>query len=154
MNTIKLNTLGDKVIVRKAAENGGNAGGDTGGTGGGGAFEYLDITNVTEMAGDLKLLLLTMAYMGKVPQTVKVGGVTLKQGIAPASGYMQGIVYLPGSEEFTQLINAITAISIDFSTVINMQGQVLTIQEMFAMYGVQSDIDAIPRITEEQFYTL
>lgn len=33
MNTIKLNTLGDKVIVRKAAENGGNAGGDTGGGG-------------------------------------------------------------------------------------------------------------------------
>lgn len=30
MNKIILNTLGDKVIVRKAAENGGNAGGDTG----------------------------------------------------------------------------------------------------------------------------
>lgn len=33
MNKIILNTLGDKVIVRKAAENGGNAGGDNGGGG-------------------------------------------------------------------------------------------------------------------------
>lgn len=124
-------------------------------SGGGSSFEYLDITNVTGMNGQLKGLLCQMAYMGKVPQTIKVGSNTFKQGIAPISGYMTMVgSFDVGSEEFTQAINVITAISIDFSATINMQGQVLTIQEMFAMYGVQSDIDTIPRLTEEEFYNL
>ena len=152
MNTILLNTISDgKVIVRKTAENGGNEGGSEGGS----AFEYLDITNVTGMNGNLKVLLLQMAYMCKVPQPVKVGSVTMKQGIAPLGGYMYIVgSTLPGSEAFTQVTNAITAISIDFSTTINIEGQVMTIQELFTMYGVQADIDAIPRITESEFYNL
>lgn len=30
----------------------------------------------------------------------------------------------------------------------------MTIGEIFAMYGVQEQIDAIPRLTKEEFYTL
>lgn len=60
----------------------------------------------------------------------------------------------PSSEEFKTVLNGITAMSINFSDTINMQGQVLTIGEMFAMYGVQTEIDAIPRLTKEQFYSL
>lgn len=151
MNTIKLNTLGDKVIVRKTADGGNEGGGNAGGS----TFEYLDVTNVTGLDGILKFLLFQMAYMGKVPQTVKVNSITMQQGIAPLGSYMYAFSStLSGSEAFTQAVNAITAISIDFSTTININGQVMTIPELFTMQGVPLDIDAIPRITEEEFYTL
>lgn len=126
-----------------------------GGESGGSNFEHLDITNVTGMGGQLKILLLQMAYMCKVPQTFKVGGHTFKQGINSAGSYMfMAGAFSPSSEEFDTVMNGITAMSINFSDTINTQGQALTIGEIFAMYGVQAEIDAIPRITKEQFYNL
>lgn len=151
MNTIKLNTLGDKVIVRKTADGGNEGGGNEGGS----TFEYLDITNVTGMNGILKLMLIQVAYMGKVSQTIKVNNRIMKQGTAPIGSYMYiAGSTLEGSEAFTQVINAITAISIDFSTTINCEGQMMTISEIFTMSGMPLDIDAIPRITKEEFYNL
>lgn len=125
------------------------------GESGGSTFEYLDITNVTGMGGNLKTLLLQMAYMGKIPQTFKVGANTFKQGINPSGAFMtMAGAFNLSSEEFKTVLNGITAMSINFSDTINMQGQVLTIGEVFAMYGVQAEIDAIPRLTKEQFYDL
>lgn len=154
MNIAKLNTasLDDKTFIIKR----GTSGGSTPDTpSGGSSFEYLDITNVTGLGGNLKMLLLQMAYMTKVPQTFKVGSITLTQGVAPSSSYMTMVgAFQPGTEEFATVMNGITAMSINFSDTINMQGQVVTIQEVLAMYGVQAEIDAIPRITKEQFYSL
>jgi hypothetical protein len=150
MNTTTLNmtTLdGGNVIIKRGTAPAPPSGGST--------FEYLDITNVTGMGGDLKFLLLQMAYMCKVPQTFKVDSKTIKQGINPAGAFMtMAGAFLPSSEEFNIVMNGITAMSVNFSDTINIQGQVLTIGEMFAMYGVQAEIDAIPRITKEEFYSL
>ncbi len=126
-----------------------------GGESGSSTFEHLDITNVTGLGGKLKKLLLQMAYMCKIPQTFKVGSSNFKQGIGPASAFMtMAGAFSPATEEFNTVMNGITAMSVNFSDTINMQGQVLTIGEVFAMYGVQAEIDAIPRLTKEQFYTI
>ena len=160
MNTIVLNVTSldnDGIIILKDKSTSGGSTPPSGGSGegGGSTFEYLDITNVTGMGGNLKMLLLQMAYMGKIPQTFKVGANTFKQGISPSGTFMtMAGAFTPSSEEFKTVLNGITAMSINFSDTINMQGQVLTIGEVFAMYGVQAEIDAIPRITKEQFYDL
>lgn len=133
----------------------------SGGESGGSTFEYLDITNVTGLGGQLKMLLLQMAYMCKVPNTVKIqmpdveGYVTISQSVGPASGWAASAGrFVVGTEEFRLAMDAVSAMSINFSDTINMQGQVLTIGEVFAMYGVQAEIDTIPRLTKEQFYNL
>lgn len=128
---------------------------------GGSTFEYLDITNVTGFRGQLKFILLQMAYMCKVPNTVEIqkpdveGSTTINQFVGPAPGWgLAAGTFQGGTEEFILAVDAVSAISINFSDTINMRGQVMTIGEMFAMYGVQAEIDAIPRITKEQFYDL
>jgi hypothetical protein len=127
----------------------------SGGEGGGSTFEYLDITNVTGAGSQLKYLLLQMAYMCKIPQAFKLNDKTFMQSIGPAGGPMSMAgAFAPGSEEADTVLNGITAVSINFSDTINMQGQVLTIGEVLAMYVEQEYIDAIPRITKEQFYDL
>ena len=130
------------------------AGGGSGESGGSNV-EYIDVTNVTAIGGALKDLLFQMGYMLKASQTIKIGSVTIKQGISPSGSYMAMAGEIGISNvEYPTFRNNIIALSINFSDTINMQGQVLTIGEMFAMYGVQTEIDAIPRLTKEQFYDL
>ena len=158
MNTTTLNmtTLDGGVIIKK-----GTAPAPPSEESGGSTFEYLDITNVTGLGGQLKMLLLQMAYMCKVPNTVKIqmpdveGYVTISQSVGPATGWgVSAGRFVVGTEEFRLAVDAVSAMSINFSDTINMQGQVLTIGEVFAMYGLQANIDAIPRLTKEQFYSL
>ena len=99
--------------------------------------------------------------MCKVPKAVEIqipnveGSRTIGQMVGPASGWGTSAGYFqPGTEEFRLALDAVSAMSINFSDTINMQGQVMTIGEICAMYGIQAEIDAIPRITKEQFYTL
>lgn len=153
MNTTTLNmtTLDGGVIIKKGTAPAPPSGGESGGSN----LEYLDVTNVTAMDGRLKDLLFQMGYMLKASQTIKIGGTTIKQGISPSGSYMAMAGSIGMSNvEYPTFRNNIIALSINFSDTINMQGQVMTISEMFAMYGVQANIDAIPRITKEQFYSL
>ena len=146
-----MTTLDGGVIIKKGTAPAPPSGGESGGS----TFEYLDITNVTGMGGQLKFLLLQTAYMCKIPQTFKVGAANFKQGVSPVGAYMtMAGAFSPSSEEFNTVMNGITAMSVNFSDTINMQGQVMTIGELFAMYGLQADIDSIPRITKEEFYNL
>jgi hypothetical protein len=128
---------------------------------GGSTFEYLDITNVTVFGGDLKFLLLQVAYMCKIPKTTVIqkpdtsDSVTIHEGVLIASGWaLAAGGFKAGTEALRQSTDAVSAMSINFSETINIRGQVMTIGEMFAMYGMQAEIDAIPRITKEQFYDL
>ena len=163
MNTTTLNmtTLDGGNVIIKRGESGGSTP-PSGGESGGSTFEYLDITNVTGMGGQLKFLLLQLSYMCKIPQSALIkdpnnaeSSVTIHQGVAPSSGWVGASVkFDPGTEAFRLALDAVSAMSINFSDTINMRGQVMTIGETFAMYGVQAEIDAIPRPTKEQFYTL
>lgn len=132
MNTIKLNTLGDKVIVRKAAaENGGNEGG-TGGTGR--DIEYFSVTN-NESAGELIFLmsLVKLDYSGNI-------------NIVTSAGYI----------DVTDSNRAnLIAIGIDMTLPIVMDGVKTTPREWFESIGL-SDLSIFgwTPITEEEFYTL
>lgn len=137
----------------------GESGGESGD--GGSTFEYLDITNVTGFGGGVKDVLLQMAYMCKIPKATEIqhpngeNYTTLNAGVSP--GYSIAILvgrFFDSEEAKNSVMDAVSAMSINFSDTINIRGQVLTIGEIFAMYGVQAEIDAIPRITKEQFYNL
>lgn len=142
MNTIKLNTLGDKVIVRKAAENGGNAGGDTGGSGGGSAssVEYLDVSNINIY--ELDVLIGAALECKGVSDTLSM--------VSPAGAVVP----------LAQLIGiTITQAKVDFNTPIiqNRGGAIVkqTVLEALLSQGFTQDyLAAIPRLTEEEFYTL
>lgn len=142
MNTIKLNTLGDKVIVRKAAENGGNEGGDNGGSGGGSAssVEYLDLSNV----GIFEINALATAML-------ECKGISDRMSIVAPAVNVQPFIEALGI--------TITQAKVDFNTpIVMIQGGAVVKQtalEKILSAGITQDqLDAIPRITEEEFYTL
>lgn len=127
MNTIKLNTLGDKVIVRKAAENGGNAGGDTGGV------VYLDLTTVP----------------GAQELAVTASLVKMKQDdgsytIAPP---IQSIT-TTGSIDMNKLLAAVAMAVNPNDKVVFSYGE-MTINESVGGY-----LSQLPEITEEEFYSI
>lgn len=131
------------------------------GESGGSTFEYLYITNVAGLGSGVKNLLLQMAYMCKIPKTTEIqhpngeSYTTLNAGVAPGNSVAILVgMFFDNAEATNSVMDAVSAISINFSDTINTQGQVLTIGEVFAMYGLQANIDAIPRITKEQFYSL
>lgn len=145
MNTIKLNTLGDKVIVRKAAENGGNAGGDTGGSGGS-SIEYLDVSDM-ELSRDSKLYLL--AGMSVHAKAITQNGVVL--AIAPSIASLSTML-----TDITAI--SIKALAVDFSAtyaeyfISAGQGGSFTVKDFLLRFGfTEEELAAIPRITKEEF---
>lgn len=134
MNTIKLNTLGDKAIVRKAAENGGNAGGDTGGTGGN--MEYISLEDVNFASTAVRTALIKMSYAFKY--------------LYENDGSKNIII----TAMYNKPENAtVYAVAIDFSFKIGDKSMIFSVKEWLAqMAGL--DTDTLPRITEEEFYNL
>ena len=133
MNTIKLNTLGDKVIVRKTAD-GGNEGGDTGGTGGN--MEYISLEDVNFASTAVRTALIKMSYAFKY--------------LYEHDGSKNIII----TAMYNKPENAtVYAVAIDFSFKIGDKSMIFSVKEYLAqMAGL--DTDTLPRITEEQFYTL
>lgn len=126
-------------------------------------IEYLDVSGLVDV-GMLKTLLLQSSYLVKKPQTITIdtsegantGTVTMDRGIAPSASW--GIVagrFREGTDNYFQMEEAVTACSLDFGiTIINETIQ-MTLGEMLVMVGfTQEQLDAIPRLTKEQFYDL
>ena len=152
-----MTTLDGGVIIKKGTAPAPPSGGESGGS----TFEYLYITNVAGLGSGVKDMLLQMAYMCKISKTTEIqhpdgeSYTTLNAGVSPS--YSIAILvgrFFDNAEAINSVMGAVSAISINFSDTINIRGQVLTIGEVFAMYGLQANIDAIPRITKEQFYSL
>ena len=134
MNTIKFNTIG----TPKAS--GGNSGG---GGGSASTMEYIDVSG----AGDL------------VKASLVQYACYVKSYIEDYDAYMVGsTLYILGVMT-SNPTKATSAIAIDFSNVFVMKMgdtiQSKTVAEAVLQNGAtQADIDALPRITEEEFYTL
>lgn len=126
MNTIKLNTLGDKVIVRKAAENGGNAGGAPSG---GSSWKYYNVADSNAL-GEVGLFFLLMKYTDK------------------GSTNIASMIDYHSSTSLT-----VRSVAIDENIKINLDGTVMTALEWLAALGI-TDMSAVgfTEITEEEFY--
>lgn len=143
MNTIKLNTIGTPC---KAG--GGNGGG--GNTGGGGtapsSVEYLDLREYQDTDFYLALTILADVVNAYDADKNTYCGVNRDA--------VRSIFGVSNTVKVTY-----NAVGIDFSRRVkaNVQGQTmeLTIIDLVAMTGAsKEDIDALPRITESEFYTL
>lgn len=145
MNTTTLNmtTLdGGNVIIKK-----GEGGGSTPPSGSN--VEYLDLRGVE--AGQLRNFL--VAFAANLNVEITEGGLVGAKMAGLTWGYLDIM--------FDTAINPnwAKAISIDLTTNIiqeqDGQQMVMTIRELITALGLNpADIDAIPRITKEQFYSL
>lgn len=129
----------------------GGGSGESGGSGEGGGsnIEYLDVSGVQE--GQLRNFL--VAFASTLNIEITEGGL--------AGAKMTGVTwgYLDLMLDSAVNPNWAKAISIDFTTnIIQEQGgqqMAMTIREIMTILGLnQAEIDAIPRITKEQFYDL
>lgn len=137
MNKITLNTLGDKVIVRKAAENGGgNEGGSGGGSASGGkpAFRYFDVTNL-DTSSSIGDVLGTIVHLVKQHQ-LGTGDVQFTN----AMGYFEGTPIA-------------VAVLVDFPTPKSFQQTASTCGELIDLILTEA-ASMITEITEEEFYAL
>jgi hypothetical protein len=123
------------------------------------SVEYLDVSGVDEY---IKQTLLLFSLYAKVPHDVIIdmseGGnqstITLNASIVPSSQHSSIMGKLGmTSVHIGTFLSGITALGFDFSQKIVMQGQTMTLNEYFTMLGGKEMIDAIPRITEEEFYS-
>lgn len=124
------------------------------------SIEYLDVSGVNR---HIKQTLLFFSLYSKVPQDIIIdtseGGnqstVTFDASIGPSANTSSTLGSLGMSSVHAgTFLSEITALGIDFSQKIVTQGQTMTVNEFFTMSGGKETIDAIPRITEEEFYTL
>lgn len=140
MNTIKLNTLGDKVIVRKAAENGGNAGGDTGGTGGGSSWKYYDISAFGDSIQQAAPMIIGLFHI------MKCGGT--HEGIYPCGVEISS----------SGLMNSMVATGVDMSAPIYAAEyeRIMTMEEYLSESSLWAQCFqmGMVEITKEEFYTL
>lgn len=140
MNTIKLNTIGTPCKA------GGNAGGGNGGGGTASSIEYLDLREHQDAGYYLALSILADVVNARGDSNDTYCGVN-----------RESIRNLFGVSSTTKI--TYNAVGIDLSRRVkaNVQGQImeLTIIDLVTMTGAnKEDIDAIPRITESEFYTL
>jgi hypothetical protein len=138
MNTIKLNTIGTPC----KAEGGGNSGGG----GSASSVEYLDLREYQGADFYLSLVILADVVNAYDADNNTYCGVN-----------REAVRLLFGVSDTTKV--TYNAVGIDLSRRVkaNIQGQImeLTIMDLVAMTGAsKEDIDALPRITEEEFYTL
>lgn len=141
MNTIKLNTIGTPF---PKAEGGG---GDT--PSGGGNIEYLDVSGVDYMvAGQipLKPLIASLGYSIKFVNPIN-DALTVS---------CCAVLYTSFSATEIQSLDYI-AVEININGIYsgNQSGGIMTFKDALLEMGVpQAELDAIPRITEEEFYNL
>ena len=128
----------------------------SGGESGGSNMEYLDLRAVDS---EIKMLLLNLSFLSKIPQNVEMGGgnisATIDAGVSPSAGW--GAMFERYKDDAAKreiVLSAVTACSISLSTDVIIMGQFITINDIFTMYGMSEYIDSIPRITKEQFYDL
>lgn len=139
MNTIKLNTIGTPC----------KAGGNSGGGGGSASsVEYLDMRGADDQ---LKNLLGVFSINLNLELTE--GGLKGTRMVGVTQAYVDMMLDTPFNPSW------INAVSIDFTTIIKQKKgadeMAMALKDMLPMLGVSQDqIDALPRITKEEFYTL
>jgi hypothetical protein len=147
MNIAKLNTasLDDKTYIIKRGTSGGTP--DT--PSGESDIEYLDLRNVTTLIGGaipLKSLLGSMGYVTKFQNPNNDLTTILNSASLYSSLSSQQIATLD-----------FYGVEIDFSSIFggNANDGIKTILDVLLEYGITAEqLDAIPRITKEQFYSL
>ena len=138
MNTIKFNTIG----TPKAGNAGGNGGGSAS------SVEYLDMRGADDQLKNL------------------LGVLSINLNLEPTEGGLKGARMAGVTQAYVDMMfdtpfnpSWINAVSIDFTTIIKQKmgsdEMAMALKDMLPMLGVSQDqIDAIPRITEEEFYNL
>lgn len=144
MNTIKLNTLGDKVIVRKTAD-GGNEGGDTGGSGGGSNYVYIDWNAIKEIVGGQNIGV-ALGEVGGYSVTAKM---EVQGNIGIFSMTQMAIQAIYSGESLDGLSRLIVALAIDLNLRVYSDGSMTTVGDI-----MRDNLSQLPQITEEEFYTL
>lgn len=147
MNTTTLNmtTLDGGVIIKKETAPAPPSGGDSAST-----IEYLD------MSGDSPLRDALIAFCCLIKTdgfNIERPGnsVNASRAVVP-SGHLLPTVLGMTYEEFVIVQDSINAVAIDFNTEIIMGDAPMTIKDVFT--GAEELLDAIPRLTKEQFYSL
>lgn len=150
MNTTTLNmtTLDGGVIIKKGTAPAPPSGGESGGSN----VEYLDLSGDSPLRDaliQLCYLIKTDGFKIERPDSSS----SIERGILPVSGLMQFMVDRP-YEEYLIFLGSIKAVSIDFNTEIIVSGTdtIMPIKDAFT--GAEELLDAIPRLTKEQFYSL
>jgi hypothetical protein len=119
--------------------------------GGGSNVEYLDLSG----GSPLRDALVSFCYL------IKTSGFNIEhpdssswsagRGIIPAGNLiptMVGMTY----DDYSIVMDSIKAVAVDFNTEIVMQDVIMPIEVVFT--GAEELLNAIPRLTKEQFYTL
>lgn len=120
MNIKHLNTIGDKVIVKKGEGGGGSEGGN---------YSYFLLSDL-DILGPMAIVVTGMAYLAK----------------AEVDGVMKINSMIALAKE------DIIAVSIDLNVKLLEGDLVMNFAEICSTYGI--DINSVPQITEEEFYTL
>ena len=184
MNTIKLNSIGDSpVVVKKGSqvqgqektveitENGttevvpdsgfslSKVTVNTNVESSGSSMDYLD---VSEANIDVRLTLVSMSFIAKVPNTIEISVpnensvVTIEQGVYPSANVTPSIFSFANNAgaAFSTAIKAVSAVGIDTQVEIYMSGQKMTLSQILIMQGIEQIVATLPRITKEEFYAL
>ena len=135
MNITRLNGVKDVIIERGSGGNSGGSGENT--------LEYIDVSGAN----------------GLVKTSIVQYAVYVKGYIESYGAYMTGSTLYVLKQMASDAIDATSAIAIDFSNVVLMKMgdtiQNMTVAEAILQNGAtQAEIDALPRITKEEFYTI
>ena len=126
---------GAEGLVRKAASSGGSLGGEAS------TIEYLDVSGMADEMSVKKTALIFQSYLVKFFDDNKVfviGGAGL----------------LTVEDNINTITEGVVAVAIDSNAKIIMEGRIGTILEFLSNLFTQEELDAIPRITKEEFYSL
>ena len=118
---------------------------------GGSTLEYLDLSGNSP----LREALIAFCYL------IKTDGFNIEKPDGSATSANQGVVPMGNLmtamlgatyDDYSIVIGSIKAVAIDFNTVVVMHGTTTPIKAIFT--GAAELLDAIPRLTKEQFYSL
>lgn len=130
---------GAEGLVRKAASSGGSGGGEAS------TIEYLDVSGMIDGTTDemsvKKMFLIYLSYLTKF----------VDDNIVQISGGA-GLSIVSNNANTTLI--GVVAIAINFNAKIIVEGHISTILEFLSNSFTQEELDAIPRITKEEFYSL
>ena len=115
------------------------------------SIEYLDVSGDSPLRDRLISFCYLIKTDGFEVESPDGSSTSAGRGITPASNLVptvMGMTYV----EYSIIIASIKAVAIDFNTVVVMRGTSIPIKDIFT--GAEELLDAIPRLTKEQFYNL
>lgn len=121
------------------------------GESGGSNVEYLDLSGDSPLRDGLISFCYLIKTDGFNVEHPDGGSTSARRGIVPASNLVPtviGMTYV----EYSIIVASIKAVAIDFNTEIVMRDAIMPIKDIFT--GAEELLDAIPRLTEAEFYDL